>query len=800
MTAPADKHSLIATFDALAQARSRHVRSAPWLPFAVIALLAVLIAGLFVTMMVEDRQLQRDAMHRDIDSAAQQIGLRLTALSETLTTVALEIGAGTIGQRRFAGVAIELVAAKPEVIQIQFIDAQRRYSWPMPAAKGSVAGNTAEPALLPLLLRAQAAGAATFAVLGGTPADATIALVVPAFAEARYVGAVIARVSPRALLRVGVAPETADRYRLSLKDESQSLASSTSSLPPRNALSYSTGLSPLPPEVRLDATAFKLESGVAGSALVWVVAALAIAVAIALGALAHYTSRQARIDRALLAETALRRAMENSMATGLTVFDTEGVLHYVNRAFCQMTGWNERDLVGRGPPLPYWPADMRDEHQKNLRRILDSDIPVAGFEAQVQCADGSRFDARMYVSPLVDDAGRQIGWMASLADVTEPKRIRSELAAAHERFTTVLESLEAAVSVVSTDEAAGDDALLFANREYHMRFGDNDAGHRRLARRLRGRSGTEMSGEALDEDSGRWFDVRMREIRWPSKDYDGGLTVRLQIATDITLRKTTEEIARQQQEKVQFTARLMTMGEMATSLAHELNQPLTAITNYSEGTLARLRTGTVPPTELGAALEKTSMQAQRAGRIIRRIREFVKRSEPRRRPTPAQRIVDDAVAFAEIEAEKKGIAIVADVDPSLPPLDVDPILIEQVLLNLLKNAIDAMDQAIVRRIDMTVRRASGSESMAEVAVVDRGSGIPEAIRPNLFQPFFSTKPEGMGMGLNICRSIIEFHQGRLRLEENPEPTGGSIMRFTLPLAASKPDEDNPRQMNLVTAK
>jgi signal transduction histidine kinase len=226
------------------------------------------------------------------------------------------------------------------------------------------------------------------------------------------------------------------------------------------------------------------------------------------------------------------------------------------------------------------------------------------------------------------------------------------------------------------------------------------------------------------------------------------------------------------------------MGEMASSLAHELNQPLTAITNYSDGTLARLRGGTMSLEEVGAVLAKTSAQAQRAGGIIRRIREFVKRSEPRRRPTPAARIVEDAIAFAEIEATKKRIAIVAEIDPELPPVDVDPILIEQVLLNLLKNAIDAMDGAVVRRIDVRVRRAGNA--MAEFAVIDRGAGISAEHLASVFSPFFSTKADGMGMGLNICRSIVEFHQGQLGVERNPEPAGGAVMHFTLPLANCAP--------------
>jgi signal transduction histidine kinase len=185
--------------------------------------------------------------------------------------------------------------------------------------------------------------------------------------------------------------------------------------------------------------------------------------------------------------------------------------------------------------------------------------------------------------------------------------------------------------------------------------------------------------------------------------------------------------------------------------------------------------------ELLPALEKTSNQAQRAGKIIRRIREFVKRSEPRRRATSATRVIEDAIGFAEIEAAKKRVAIIATVDPALPELYADPILIEQVLLNLLKNAVDAMDHALVRRIDVTAGFAA-EPGFAEIAVIDRGSGIPDEHLANLFQPFFSTKSEGMGMGLNICRSIVEFHQGRFAVEPNREPTGGTIMRFTLPLA------------------
>jgi len=752
--------------DALSHDAPRE-RSATWLPFAAIALLALLIAGLFIAIVLEDRQLQREALQRDVDSAAQQLVVRLGGLTEALTTSALEIKSGALGEKRFLGIGRDLIEAKPEIVRIKRVGATGALAWgPVPLALSPARPERLEPGLQPLLERVRATAQPALGVLPAVEGSSAgqLALVVPLFAEQGFDGALIARISAQALLLQALSEESRSRYRLT---------------------AIPLALLPLQMEaLQLDATAFRSPSTLTADPLLWITLALGVAVAIALAALVRFTSRLVRKDRALLTETALRRAMEDSLATGLRVIDRQGRIRYVNRSFCQMTGWSEAELVGRIAPFPYWPAELHGEYQAKLISVLGGELAPGGFELVVQRKDGSRFDARMYDSALVDAAGRQIGWVTSMADITEPKRVRNELAAAHDRFTKVLESLEAAVSVVVRDEDGTLAGLLFANREYQRLFGDSAEGHRRLSARLLGAAAELHAGEALDEDTGRWFDVRLRDIRWVD-----GRAAELQIATDITLRKETEEIVRQQQEKVQFTSRLMTMGEMASSLAHELNQPLTAINNYSQGVLNRLQKGPLPSEELLPALEKTSSQAQRAGKIIRRIREFVKRSEPRRRSALAARVIEDAIGFAEIEAAKKRIAIVATVDPALPPLYADPILIEQVLLNLLKNAVDAMDHALIRRIDVTAGFAA-EPGLAEIAVIDRGSGIPEEHLANLFTPFFSTKSEGMGMGLNICRSIIEFHQGRFRVERNPEPTGGTVMRFTLELAGGSAIAEN----------
>jgi len=252
-------------------------------------------------------------------------------------------------------------------------------------------------------------------------------------------------------------------------------------------------------------------------------------------------------------------------------------------------------------------------------------------------------------------------------------------------------------------------------------------------------------------------------------------------ATDVSRRHEAEERQRQQDEKLQRTSRLVTMGEMASSLAHELNQPLTAIANYCMGLSARIRSRDaaglpVDIDELLEMLRKASAQAERAGMVIRRIRDFVKRSEPERRACRVETIVADAVGLADIDAQRQGVTIDLRIEPGLPPLHADPILIEQVLLNLLKNGIDAMRGAPRRRLGLAVARRGPN---VEFAVTDAGTGLAPEVHAKLFEPFFTTKAEGMGMGLNICRSIVESHQGRLWAETNE--TGGCTFRFTVPL-------------------
>ncbi len=477
------------------------------------------------------------------------------------------------------------------------------------------------------------------------------------------------------------------------------------------------------------------------------------------------TRQRVRTEMALEAETIFRRAMENSMSTGMRVLDMQGRMIYVNPAFCRLIGWDETDLIGTSLPFPYWIPGRHQEHMRTMETLLAGKTPNSGLELEVQRRDGSRFTARMYVSPLRDPNGKQIGWMTSMTDITEPKRVREALSAAHERFMTVLEGLDDAISV-AVDTPNGIE-LLFANRTYRRLFGSQPSGHEEL---LRAGEGDDESNTHFIASVNIWFEVHHRTLSWTD-----GRKVRLQVARDITERLKHEQESRNQQEKIQITSRLTTMGEMASSLAHELNQPLTAIVNYNTAAMNLLQSGQTDNPMLITALEKSAAQASRAGKIISRIRSFVKRSDPRRQNVSIRRIVSNVLDLAEIDARKHGIKINEEIEEDLPEVYADPILIEQVLFNLIKNGLEAMSQSTERLLEIKVTRLPKE---VLVSVLDCGHGLKDPER--LFEPFFSTKSEGLGMGLNICRTIIESHNGQLWAE--PNPSGGTIFRFRLPFA------------------
>jgi two-component system, LuxR family, sensor histidine kinase DctS len=241
-----------------------------------------------------------------------------------------------------------------------------------------------------------------------------------------------------------------------------------------------------------------------------------------------------------------------------------------------------------------------------------------------------------------------------------------------------------------------------------------------------------------------------------------------------------ERIRQTQQEKLMRTSRLMTVGEIASTLAHEINQPLAAIANYVSGCIRRLKgNGNVDDAVIGA-MEKADAQVVRAGAIISRVREFVRTREPQRTALDINLLVANVVKLVASDDEERALHCNLRLQDDLPLVFADHIMIEQVLVNFLRNAREAMQHlpAAERIAEIRTSRLDASHALVEVA--DHGSGIAPEVASQLFSPFFTTKSEGMGMGLNICRSLIEYHEGSLTFEQNTPV--GTIFRFTLPFS------------------
>ncbi len=262
----------------------------------------------------------------------------------------------------------------------------------------------------------------------------------------------------------------------------------------------------------------------------------------------------------------------------------------------------------------------------------------------------------------------------------------------------------------------------------------------------------------------------------------GGQLLFTGFVRDLTERQQTRARLQELQDELLHVSRLRSMGEMAAAIAHELNQPLTASANYVAAAM-RLIDGPQPDlAHIRQALALASAQTMRSGEIIRRLRAFVERGETARRPERLDTLVEEASALALVGLGDRGVTVKFARDPDLPPVIADRVQVQQVLLNLLRNAVEAMDASPVRELTLGTARW---DSMVAVSVADTGSGIPAAIAAQLFQPFVSTKSAGMGIGLSVCRAIVEAHGGRLWVE--PNPGGGSVFRFTLPVAGEGAD-------------
>jgi len=800
---------------------------------SVLLFLAAIIAA-FWYLRNEEIEREQESVRRDTEVVQQQIRLRLIENQEQLMRLAREVSVRALSPEQFMNQAADFVRARPEVVGVRWVQADERVRAAQGGSMLSIephrgldfdpfGTSQGEPSSMLLPQDDETRTAFRLARERSQPVYSqayrnanglrVIQVHVPLIDRSGFVGVVVAEYSLDSMMRFLVPREIAARHAMSLVQVNGQTLTATEPPPggelgARATFVHEVIVTPVGNGLLLRGEGFKTSSSLIGNTLFWMVVALSgLTVWTLMGTLQHMR-RRSDIQRTLVQETNFRRAMENSMLTGMRTIDLEGRITYVNPAFCAMTGFSEAELIGCTPPYPYWPKDRLDEFNRMFQQELLGRSPTGGLEVLVQRRDGSTFDARMYVSPLIDAQGEQTGWMTSVTNITEAKRVRDQLSAAHERFTTVLEGLDAAVSVVSVQQHE----LLFANRSYRLWFGGSPEAHMQL-------TGGDVASDALldaDEsvdnfgglptqhltDAGgdareayvesvrKWFDVRARYIQWT----DGRLAQML-IATDITERKEAEDAAARQAEKAQFTSRLITMGEMASTVAHELNQPLAAISNYCSGMISRIKSGAIDNDGLVEALEKTSRQAQRAGQVIHRIRQFVKRSEPQRTVTRVRDITDAVLDLASFEMKRRRVTLNPVIGQRLPNLLVDPILIEQVLLNLLKNAAEAIDNAATpqsrRVIELRVAQKNTDDQgpVVEFAVSDGGPGMKEEMLGRLFEAFNSTKADGLGIGLSLCRSIVESHHGRIKAENiyNGSSVVGCRFTFNLPVEANLPE-------------
>jgi PAS domain S-box-containing protein len=502
------------------------------------------------------------------------------------------------------------------------------------------------------------------------------------------------------------------------------------------------------------------------------------------------------------AEERFRSAFTNA-AVGFSMMTPAGRYVDANPAFCRLTGYSLAELRAPGFRLTA-SFDDHAAHLERIRQMLAGDIADFTIENRYARKGGQPISVRESVSLVRDPQGEPRWIVALVEDVTERKRTEEALRESEARYRLLHETMRDAFVQVSMDGrivACNDiycEMLGYAVDEvnaltYQQLTPERWHGFEEeiVRRQILPRGYSEVYEKEYRRKDGSIIPVELRTVL--SRDASGRPSTMWAIVRDITERRKAEDERRHLQAELTRASRLTEIGRMAAALAHELNQPLTAVTSYIGGCRRLLRTdlgNEQRKQQLNDALVQANAQALRAGDIIRGLREFIGTSDSERTIEDAADVLREASTLAVIAAKHTGIAVNSDFDAHGRVL-VDKTQIQQVVANLVRNAIEAMEAA--PRQSIGIQLASKRDCI-EFSISDTGSGIAPEIQDQLFKPFSTTKSHGMGIGLSVCREIVEAHAGKIWMEPNPE--GGTIFRFTLPVVEDRGALDNlPSQID-----